>query len=419
MPTFSLIPSKYNLIVISSIRVLIGLFPVVGNLYIGRFLNEQDFGDYFLFYFLATLVMSFYGLNIHSGYRRYVASKSEKIKLIGFVSSLFYLTIIAICNTGLMLIIILFFQELIPVGKNYILAIALFCYASVCISMFESFSIMTESLKFFVVTVIFPVILAWFFSVLYLQYTEIWLNRYLSFSIFIIFYLFFFLIYHHSKFVYFSRYFDYVMLLGQKFLKISIFLVLPGLMLQGFNYFDKLILDSYLEDFEFGQTSLVLQAAMLPFMAFKVIEMIYEKTMFAKYSQYVESRKLCFHFLIYVITQFFVAVLLVFLMYIIFEIIYLKQLAIDESTVFLLSLLQLSKLSFNLLIIFLLLTGKQKYALVHSLLFVLMWLLSIYFANSVEQYIGYTIAVTYASVVLLMFLFFSQGGKADVVTKTN
>ena len=419
MSTFSFLSSKKNLIFISSLRILIGIFPIVGNLYVGRFLNEEDFGDYFLFYFLANLFLNFYGLNVHSAYRRNNASKSEKIKIYGFISSLFYLTLIAICNTVVIFSVYYFFLDLISVEEKYIWTIAFFCYASVFLSMFESLSILRESFKFLIITVIFPVILSWIFSIFFLQYTEMWLDRYLSFSIFIIFYLLVFLFYRRSEFTTFIKHFDYIIKKGRKFLEVSISLVIPIFLIAGFNYFDKLILDLYLDDFEFGQTSLVLQFAMIPFMAFKVIEMIYEKIMFEKYSQLQIPRRIWFHFTSYTLMQFLAALLLIFLMQVVFDFIYLKQLTLDGSTIFLLSLLQMSKLSLNFLIIFFLLTGKQNYALGHVFLFFTMWGVSIVLADTMQQYIGYTIVVTYVSVVLAMLLIFFQRGIFSVVSKKN
>lgn len=395
--------SRSKLLAISISRVAIGIFPMLGNLYVGRILIESEFGSYFLFYFLSTFILSFYGLNIHSGYRRHVSSKTYYVKLNGFLSAQLFLTFIAIFNTFILFFTYFLFKDTLEINSYYFLALTFFCFSSVFIAMFESFSIVTESFKFYIFNILLPVPTAWFFSIIYMQLTNNWIDRYLSYSIFLIIYLIISIFLFIKNVPIRNLISMYIKRISFKFLRISIYLLLPVLLIQALNYFDKLVIESLLNKNQFGQYSLVIQFTLIPFMAFKVIEMLYEKILFEKifYKNYFFM--LYVHILVYSLIHIIIAAAISILMPYIFDIVFLKELNIDRLSVFLATLAQMSKLAFNFLIIYLLFIRKQNYAITHACLFFLLWILAILISDSANQYLVLSILFTYLSVGIIMF----------------
>ena len=192
------------------------------------------------------------------------------------------------------------------------------------------------------------------------------------------------------------------MLIGKKYFRISLHLVLPVLAIQGFNYFDKLVLKNYLDELSFGQFSLALQLSLIPFMAFKVLELLYEKSLFSNPNANQKKTKFIWHLNIYIASQIIFSIFLMLFMPIFFSILYSKTLILDSYSVFLLSLLQLSKLSFSFLIIYLLLFKEQSKAINNCFILLVLWGISIYLSSSVIQYMIFTVLSTYASVIIVM-----------------
>ena len=391
-----------KLLFISFSRVLIGIFPFLGSLYIGRILNEEQFGSYYLFYLLSTFLLTFFAFNVHIGYRRHTSSKSYKVKYLGFLSSQIYLSYIFLIN---ILLTVLFYFSLSGfhnLSPEYLFFLILFCYTSVFLSMYESFSIVTESVKVFITNIIIPILLAWAVSLFIVEQSKDWIDRYKYFSFTILAFSYISLLFSKDIFQLTRRQRAYVLLIGKKYFRISLHLVLPVLAIQGFNYFDKLVLKNYLDELSFGQFSLALQLSLIPFMAFKVLELLYEKSLFSNPNANQKKTKFIWHLNIYIASQIIFSIFLMLFMPIFFSILYSKTLILDSYSVFLLSLLQLSKLSFSFLIIYLLLFKEQSKAINNCFILLVLWGISIYLSSSVIQYMIFTVLSTYASVIIVM-----------------
>ena len=147
-------------------------------------------------FFLSVVpfVLSFFAYNIHAGYRVNFTSKPELSKTVALNIFIFF-QIIALFA----LVLILFFEKtfvLLGFDNHEIFLLSLFCHLSVCISLFESRSLIMQSAKRFLFSVFFQLRLLGYYRYIF-KYDLSWQNRilYYSVSIYSIYLIYFFKVY--------------------------------------------------------------------------------------------------------------------------------------------------------------------------------------------------------------------------------
>ena len=255
---------------ISILRGFVSVIPYIGNIYIARQISPNEFGEYFFFLSVVPFVLSFFAYNIHAGYRVNFTSKPELSKTVALNIFIFF-QIIALFA----LVLILFFEKtfvLLGFDNHEIFLLSLFCHLSVCISLFESRSLIMQSAKRFLFSVFFPITLAWILSLYFFKYDLSWQNRilYYSVSIYSIYLIYFFKVYLQNGI---KDFYSSI----KKMMSLGIHLVLPAYFLGAIVFFDRYIYKNNLEEFEFGLLSYAMQIILLFAFGLQILIILYEQ----------------------------------------------------------------------------------------------------------------------------------------------
>lgn len=255
---------------ISILRGFVSIIPYVGNIYIARQISPNEFGEYFFFLSVVPFVLSFFAYNIHAGYRVKFTSKPELSKSVALNIFIFFQIIALIA----LVLIMIFEKNFILLGfNNYeILLLCLFCHLSVCISLFESKSLIMQSAKRFFFSVFFPITIAWILSLYFFRFDLSWQNRilYYSVSIYSIYLIYFFRVYLQNGIIDFYSNIKEMMSLG-------IHLVLPAYFLGAIVFFDRYLYKNNLAEFEFGLLSYAMQIILLFAFGLQILIILYEQ----------------------------------------------------------------------------------------------------------------------------------------------